>query len=70
MANTWDISWHPQGRHVLEEKVGLTFARLCGIEESQASLLVIVDDDNILAPDFLERAIALRARYHAPRHDN
>jgi glycosyltransferase involved in cell wall biosynthesis len=63
VANTWDISWHPQGRHVLEEKVGLTFARLRGIEESKASLLVFVDDDNVLAPDFLERAAALRTRY-------
>ena len=63
VANTWDISWHPQGRHVLEEKVGLTFARLRGIEESQASLLAFVDDDNVLAPDFLERAVALQTRY-------
>jgi len=63
LANTWDISWHPQGRHVLEEKVGLTFARLRGIEEAQASLLVFVDDDNVLAPDFLERAAALRTLY-------
>ena len=63
LANTWDISWHPKGRHVLEEKLGLTFARLRGIEESQASLLVFVDDDNVLAPDFLERAAALPTRY-------
>jgi glycosyltransferase involved in cell wall biosynthesis len=63
LANTWDISWHPKGRHVLEEKVGLTFARLRGIEESQASLLTFVDDDNVLAPDFLETAVALRTRY-------
>jgi len=63
VANTWDISWHPQGRHVLEEKVGLTFARLRGIEESQSPLLAFVDDDNVLAPDFLERAVALPTRY-------
>jgi glycosyltransferase involved in cell wall biosynthesis len=62
VANTWDISWHPRGRHVLEERVGLTFARLRGIEESQASLLVFVDDDNVLDPDYLERAVALPAR--------
>src|SRR4030095_1513930 len=63
VANTWDISWHPQGRHVLEEEVGLTFARLRGIEESQGSLLAFVDDDNVLAPDFLERAAALPTRH-------
>ena len=63
IANTWDISWHPQGRHVREEKVGLTFARLRGIEESEASLLVFVDDDNVLAADFLERAATVPTRY-------
>jgi|SRR5688572_13669928 len=63
VANNWDISWHPQGRHVREEKVGLTFARLRGIAESRGSLLVFVDDDNVLDPDYLERAMALPERY-------
>lgn len=63
IANTWDISWHPQGRHILEERMGLTFARLRGIEESEASLLAFVDDDNVLAADFLERAATVPTRY-------
>lgn len=63
IANSWDISWHPQGRHSREEKVGLAYARLRGIEESEAALLAFVDDDNVLAADFLERAAALPTRY-------
>jgi glycosyltransferase involved in cell wall biosynthesis len=63
VANTWDISWHSQGRHILEENVGLTFARLRGIEESRSELLIFVDDDNVLAPDFLELAVCLAARH-------
>lgn len=33
--------------------------RLGGIAEAEGSLLVFVDDDNILAPDYLERAAAI-----------
>jgi glycosyltransferase involved in cell wall biosynthesis len=56
VSESWDISWHNQGRHVREEETGLTVARLRAIRESKGSLLVFVDDDNILAPDFLQEA--------------
>ena len=52
----WDLSWHPRGRHVREEELGLTAARLRGIRESEGALIVFVDDDNILANDFLSVA--------------
>jgi glycosyltransferase involved in cell wall biosynthesis len=42
---------------------GLTPARLHGIQESSGELLVFVDDDNLLAPDFLERATAISAQF-------
>jgi hypothetical protein len=48
-----DLSWHPAGRTVREPKLGLSNARLCGIRESVAPLLVFLDDDNLLAPDYL-----------------
>lgn len=38
---------------VVEEKQGLTPARLRGIKESSGELLVFVDDDNFIQPDFL-----------------
>ncbi len=63
LADAWDISWHPRGRHVREEELGLTPARLRGIKESCGELLVFVDDDNVLAADFLEQAGAILARY-------
>jgi len=62
LAETWDISWHSCGRHFREEELGLTPARLHGIRESSGDLLVFVDDDNVLAPDFLEQATAISAR--------
>jgi glycosyltransferase involved in cell wall biosynthesis len=46
---------------VLEPRLGLTAARQRGIVESRARLLVFVDDDNILARDYLENVIRLFA---------
>jgi glycosyltransferase involved in cell wall biosynthesis len=63
VAALWDLSWHPQGRHIHEKELGLTNARLRGIKESAAELLVFVDDDNVLAPDYLSNALK-RSRSH------
>jgi glycosyltransferase involved in cell wall biosynthesis len=62
LAGTWDLKWHPNARHILETELGLTPARLRGISESKGSLLVFVDDDNVLAPDYLEAAAELFSR--------
>jgi glycosyltransferase involved in cell wall biosynthesis len=59
VADRVDLSWHPHGAIVCEEKLGLTPARLRGIRESSGDLLVFVDDDNILDPDFLETALGV-----------
>ena len=61
LAQTVDISWHSRGRHIREDELGLTAARLRGIQESSGELLVFVDDDNLLAPDFLDQATAISA---------
>jgi len=52
-----DLSWHPQARMIREENLGLTPARLRGIREAQGDLLIFVDDDNVLDPNFLEEAL-------------
>ncbi len=49
-----DLSWHPNSRHIREEQLGLTPARLRGIKEAVAEILVFVDDDNVLDSDYLE----------------
>ena len=64
VAKQADLSWHPAARVVREETRGLTAARLRGISETNGELLVFVDDDNVLDPDFLERA--LRAMQERP----
>jgi glycosyltransferase involved in cell wall biosynthesis len=43
-------------RIVREETLGLTVARLRGFAEARGELFALVDDDNVLAPDYLEAA--------------
>ena len=63
LADVWDLSWHPQHAHIRENDLGLTAARLRGIREARGELLLFVDDDNLLAPDYLDRAAALARTY-------
>lgn len=51
-----DLSWHSGARIVVEAELGLTSARLRGIRDARGDLLVFVDDDNVLDPDYLEVA--------------
>lgn len=59
LAGRVDLSWHSNGRHVREEKLGLTHARLRGIAESKGGLLVFVDDDNVLRADYLQACLKI-----------
>ncbi len=63
VADQFDIGWHPNGRHIREDELGLTPARLRGVAEAAAELLVFVDDDNILDPDYLEQGLRLGKEY-------
>jgi glycosyltransferase involved in cell wall biosynthesis len=54
-----DLSWHPAAKLIIESKQGLTFARLKGFEVSDGEIIVLVDDDNSLRQDYLERALKL-----------
>jgi len=56
MAPQLDLRWQPNARVVVEPTLGLTPARLRAIREAATELLVFVDDDNVLAPDFLAEA--------------
>ena len=53
------LLWHPQGRVVREDRVGLTHARLRGFDEAGTSIIVFIDDDNVLEPSYLERVFEL-----------
>jgi glycosyltransferase involved in cell wall biosynthesis len=63
LASTWDFSWHPNSRCFLEDELGLAFARQRGMREASADLLVFVDDDNVMAPDYLSEAIRIKREW-------
>ena len=50
-------------RIVREPQLGLSAARRRGLTEAQAPLCVLVDDDNVLAPDYLAHVIRLFAAH-------
>ena len=58
-----DLSWQPHARQIREERLGLTPARLCGIQAAQADTLVFVDDDNVLDSDYLECASQIATKW-------
>src|SRR5262249_51129433 len=53
----------PKARHIREQELGLTPARLRGVAEARGEILVFVDDDNVPAADYLERAAAIAAQW-------
>jgi glycosyltransferase involved in cell wall biosynthesis len=61
LSEKWDITWHPLARHIREDELGLVSARLRGVQESNSGLLVFVDDDNVLAEDYLKHILQLKA---------
>jgi glycosyltransferase involved in cell wall biosynthesis len=50
-------------RVILEPRLGLTQARLTGFQNARFDWLVLVDDDNVLAPDYLEQALRIAAEH-------
>lgn len=58
-----DLSWHLHARHVREETLGLTAARLCAFREAKAEILVFVDDDNVVDPDYLKCTLEIMQQY-------
>lgn len=59
----YDISWHPGARLLREEKVGKVNALRLAFRHTSAPLIIIVDDDNVVAPDFLENAVGIAQRH-------
>jgi glycosyltransferase involved in cell wall biosynthesis len=58
-----DLGWHPYAKIVQEERLGLTNARLRGFAEAAGEVIVLVDDDNVLAPDYLEQVVRIAREY-------
>ncbi|MDB5641364.1 MAG: glycosyl transferase family 2 [Hyphomicrobiales bacterium] len=59
VAEFLDLTWHPHARQLREDTLGLTPARRCGIQAANGEILVFVDDDNELSPDYLAEALRI-----------
>jgi len=57
----WTDVLPPNMRVVREPILGLTSARKAGLGSIRGAIAVLADDDNVLAPDYLERVIAIFA---------
>ncbi|MEM9284228.1 MAG: glycosyltransferase family 2 protein, partial [Verrucomicrobiota bacterium] len=58
-----DLSWHKVSRVVREQNLGLTPARLRGIQETIGDIVVFVDDDNILAESYLSNVLRIHREH-------
>lgn len=52
-----ELSWHPSAKIIQEERLGLTWARVAGIQASAGEYVVFVDDDNVLDKSYLKSVI-------------
>jgi glycosyltransferase involved in cell wall biosynthesis len=59
VSETANISWHHKGRIVVESELGLTPARIRGLAEAGGEIIVFVDDDNVIAPDYLDQVLEI-----------
>lgn len=51
-----DLTWQPNSKIIIEDKLGLVHARMTGALKANGKVLFFVDDDNILAANYLEIA--------------
>ena len=59
----WGMGGDFEARIVREEKLGLTHARVRGFQEGKGEVVVMVDDDNVLKPDYLEHAVKILKKH-------
>jgi glycosyltransferase involved in cell wall biosynthesis len=61
LAQEYSLEWHPNAQWAYERSQGKPKAIMRGIHLARADLIITVDDDNILASDYLATAIKIQA---------
>ncbi|MFC0514570.1 glycosyltransferase [Mucilaginibacter angelicae] len=54
-----DLSWHGMAVVIREQKQGLTYSRLAGFKAAKGRIVVMVDDDNLLDPGYLDNVAVI-----------
>jgi glycosyltransferase involved in cell wall biosynthesis len=57
------LNWKEDAKIVTEKKQGLTYARLKGILEAEGNIIILVDDDNVLDENYVQRTINIFSAY-------
>jgi glycosyltransferase involved in cell wall biosynthesis len=57
-----DLGWHSGAVVIREGRLGLTYARVRGFRESRGNVIVLVDDDNVLAANYLSEALNIASK--------
>ncbi len=57
VLQTIDLTWHPNSKLINEPKQGLTNSRVTGVNNANANIIVMVDDDNVLDICYLETVL-------------
>ncbi len=63
LSHRLDLSWHHQSSIIREERLGIAYARIRGTNESIADIIVFIDDDNVLDPEYLENCLSIADKY-------
>lgn len=63
LSSLGPLEAHPRARIVREDRQGLAHARLRGFRETDSDLIVMVDDDNILTPEYLVTALDISKQW-------
>jgi glycosyltransferase involved in cell wall biosynthesis len=63
LSKSWNLSWHPLARHVREDELGLTAARVRALQEASGDQILFFDDDNVVEHQYLERALQICAKF-------
>lgn len=58
-----DLRWHSRAIVIREDRLGLTHARVRGLKESKGSVIILVDDDNVLAADYLAKVSTIASKF-------
>ncbi len=58
-----DLEDLPNPRVLVEEELGLTPARARGMKEANGDIMLFVDDDNVLDPDYLQNVVNIGGQW-------
>lgn len=59
VSEQYDCSWHPNIRFVVEPNLGVAHARYRACLEARGNWFIYVDDDNVLANDYLSKSLQI-----------